>query len=143
MEKIVDFVKSLFSPKALRRGIIVGTIIGLLATKIISIAEQNIHIGEFFAAMLVGMYFLYYCLKDKIKLAISVKMLLVFLIVLLLSIDSLSLIRQPILLVIGGGQEKNVPPYDTYSYMISYCIVCVFIGGLIETFWGVEEENFQ
>ena len=44
MEKIIDFTKNLFSPKALL-GFIVGIAIGFIATKIISLAEQNIHIG--------------------------------------------------------------------------------------------------
>lgn len=55
MEKIIDFVKGLFSPKALL-GFVVGITIGFIATKIISITpEYNIHVGEFFAALLVGM----------------------------------------------------------------------------------------
>ncbi|WP_319423561.1 hypothetical protein [Pleurocapsa sp. FMAR1] len=63
-------------------------------------------------------------------------------IVILLSINSLSLVRQSILLLVAGGEENpNVQPFDTLNYMISYGIVCVFVGGLIETFWGVEKEN--
>ncbi|HEY9771740.1 MAG TPA: hypothetical protein V6C71_25130 [Coleofasciculaceae cyanobacterium] len=72
MEKIIDFTKNLFSPKALL-GFIVGITIGFIATKIISLAEQNIHIGEFLAAILVSMYCWLYCLQVRIKLATSVK----------------------------------------------------------------------
>ena len=142
MEKIIDFVKSLFSPKALL-GFIVGIAIGFMATKIINITpEHNIHIGEFFAAILVSMYFWLYCVQVKIKLAIPFKFIIAFLIVALLSIDSLWLVRQPILLFVAGSQENpNVPPFDTYSYMISYGIICVFVGGLIETIWGIEKKN--
>lgn len=59
----------------------------------------------------------------------------------LLSIDSLTLVRLPILLFVGGGEVKNYPPFDTLSYMISYGITCVFIGGLIEIIWGVKNEE--
>ena len=87
MEKIIDFGKSLFSPKALL-GFIVGIAIGFIATRIISLANTNIHIGEFFAAILLGLYFWLYCAQVHIKLATPVKFLLAFLIVAVLSIDS-------------------------------------------------------
>ncbi len=141
MEKIIDFVKSLFSPKALL-GFIVGIAIGFIATKIINITpEYNIHIAEFFAAILVSMYFWLYCRQVRIKLATSFKFIIAFSIVVLLSIDSLWIVRQPILLFVGGGQEKNYPPFDTLSYMISYGIICVFVGGLIETIWSIKKDN--
>lgn len=138
MEKIIDFVRSLFSPKALL-GFIVGIAIGFITTRIISLAQENIHTGELFAAILVAMYFWLYCTQVHIKLATPLKSIIAFLVVALLSIDSVSLVRQPILLFVGGGVEKNYPPFDTYSYMISYGIICVFVGGLIETIWGVKE----
>ncbi len=144
MEKLIDFVKSLFSPKALL-GFIVGIAIGFMATKIINITpEYNIHIGEFFAAILVSMYFWIYCVQVRIKLATPFKFIIAFLIAALLSIDSVELVRMPILLIIADGQENpNVPPFDTLSYMISYGIICVFVGGLIETIWGIKKENFS
>ncbi|MBE9019172.1 MAG: hypothetical protein CLLPBCKN_008468 [Chroococcidiopsis cubana SAG 39.79] len=141
MEKIIEFVKSLFSPKALL-GFIIGITIGFITTKIISITPgNNIHIGELFAALLVGMYFWLYCLQVNIKLATHLKFIIGIVLVALLSIDSVALIRQPILLFVGGGQPKNYPPFDTLSYMISYGIICVFIGGLIEIIWGVKNEE--
>lgn len=141
MERIIDFVKGLFSPKA-SLGFVVGITIGFITTKIISITpEYNIHIGEFFAALLVGMYFWIYCLQVNIKLATSLKFIIEIVLVALLSLDSLSLVRLPILLFVGGGQPKNYPPFDTLSYMISYGIICVFIGGLIEIVWGVKNEK--
>ncbi|MBA2747407.1 MAG: hypothetical protein H0U45_01405 [Tatlockia sp.] len=141
MERIIDFVKGLFSPKALL-GFIVGITIGFITTKIISITpEYNIHIGEFFAALLVGMYFWLYCLQVNIKLATPLKFIIGIVLVALLSIDSLTLIRLPILLFVGGGQPKNYPPFDTLSYMISYGIICIFIGGLIEIILGVKNEK--
>jgi len=140
MEKIIDFVKGLFSPKALL-GFVVGITIGFITTKIISVTpEYNIHVGEFFAALLVGMYFWLYCLQVNIKLATPLKFIGVIVLVALLSIDSLTLVRLPILLFVGGGEVKNYPPFDTLSYMISYGIICVFIGGLIEIIWGVKSE---
>ncbi len=46
MEKIIDFTKSLFSPKALL-GFIVGIAIGFITDLIINIIpEYKIHIGE-------------------------------------------------------------------------------------------------
>lgn len=140
MEKIIDFTKSLFSPKALL-GFIVGIVIGLITTLIISKASQNIQIGEFFGAILVGMYFWLYCTQLSIRLATPLKVFIVFLLVVLLAIGGLALVRYPILLFVGGGEEKNYPPFDTLSYMISYGIICVFVGGLIETIWGVKEEK--
>lgn len=141
MEKIIDFVKGLFSPKALL-GFIVGITIGFIATKIISITPKNdIHIGEFFAALLVGMYFWLYCLQVNVKLATLLKFIIEIVLVALLSNNSLTLVRKPILLFVGGGVERDHPPFDTLSYMISYGIICVFIGGLIEIIWGVKNEE--
>lgn len=142
MEKIIDFVKGLFSPKALL-GFIVGIAIGFIADLIIDhTPNYEIHYAEDFAAVLVGMYFWLYCVQVRIKLATSFKFIIAFLIVALLSINSLGIVRLPILLLIAGGQENpNVPPFDTLSYMISYGIICVFVGGLIETIWGIKQEN--
>lgn len=140
MEKIIEFAKSLFSPKALL-GFIVGIAIGFITTKIIGLASTNIHVGEFFGAILVALYFWLYCLQGNITIETYWKYIITFLIVVLLSINSLTLIRQPILLFVGGGEEKNYPPFDTYSYMISYGIVCVFVGGLIETCLSDTDES--
>ncbi|MDJ0647790.1 MAG: hypothetical protein QNJ60_03710 [Xenococcaceae cyanobacterium MO_188.B19] len=140
MEKIIDFVKSLFSPKALL-GFIIGIAIGFIADLIINITPNyEIHIGEFLAAILVSMYFWLYCTQVKIKLATPIKFLIAFLIVTLLS-KGMWIIRHPIMLFVAGGQEKNYPPFDTLSYMISYGIICVFVGGLIETIWNIKKEN--
>lgn len=141
MEKIIDFVKGLFSQKALL-GFVVGITIGFIATTIISITPgYNIRVGEFFAALLVGMYFWLYCLQVNIKLITPLKIIVEIVLVALLSINSLALVRLPILLFVGGGEVKNKPPFDTFSYMISYGIICVFIGGLIEIIWGVKSEE--
>lgn len=141
MEKIVDFVQSLFSPKALL-GFIVGTAIGFITTLVISFTPgYSIHIGEFCAAILVSLYFWLYCIQVQIKLTKSMKVLIAFALVFLLSIDSFWIVRQPVLRFIGGGAEKNYPPFDSLSYMISYGITCVFVGGLLETVWGIKQEN--
>ncbi len=131
--KVIKFFIRLFSPRALR-GLIVGIPIGFITDLIINITPNyEIHIGEFFAAILVSMYFWLYCVQVKIKLATPFKFMLAFLIVALLSLDSLWIVRQPILMLLAGDQvNPNVPPFDTLSYMISYSIICVFVGGLID-----------
>ncbi len=141
MEKIIYFVKSLFSEQALL-GFIVGIAIGFITLRIINITpEYNIDFGEFFGAILVSLYFWIYCEQVRIKCAKKIKFFIIFLIVSLLSFGGLGLIRMPIMLWIAGGEEKKYPPYDTLSYMIIYGIICVFIGGLIETIWNIKKDN--
>lgn len=134
MEKIIEFIKSLFSPKALL-GVIVGIAIGFFATRIINITpDYQIHYGEFIGAILVSMYFWLYCLQVEVKLATPVKFTITFLIIVLLSFGGLGIVRQPILYAVAVGEEnQNQSPFDILSYMIAYGIICVFIGGLIET----------
>lgn len=142
MEKIIDFTKSLFSPKALL-GFIVGIAIGFIADLIIDYTPgYKIYYAECFAAILVSMYFWLYCIQVKIKLATYFKFLIAFLIVTLMS-KGIWIIRHPIMLFVAGGQEKNYSPFDTLSYMISYGIICVFVGGLIETIWNIKKENYS
>lgn len=143
MKSIIVFVKSLFSPKALL-GFIVGISIGFITIRIINITPgYNIHFGELIGAILVSLYFWLYCVQIRIKLAKNFKILIAFLIVSLFSMGGIGLIRVPILLWIAGGEAKNYPPYDTLSYIISYGILCVFIGGLLETIWEIKNKDYS
>ena len=149
MKEIFSEAFAMLSQKA-KEGFIIGIVIGLSVVAI----SQTIHgifpdltftntakIAEFIGAVFVAIYCLLYCGK---QLKSTMKFLAVLFFV-AINIICLPLIRGLIIYKLLGCSPNEAACYslinDSISYIISYGIVCVFAGSIIEIYSKLLEEK--